>query len=565
MKAQNTQRKCILFVRVSTLQQSYTEQAKQLAIYAQSKGFSTDNQIIIANKESATKLSFEEREGLKDLYDRINKDESIKAVFVAEVSRIARREDVIFKFKSTLIERKINLYVQHDNMQLFNDDGTINTGAEIMFSILSTLAKQEMIDKRERFKKGKLRAIAEGKVQSGKALFGYRKSENKTVQIDPEQAEIVRRIYSSYLSGKSMLDIYNELQQESKMPVRTDKNLKKRIIHQILSNQSYCGRCREGKRVQYKNRTRLNNSSATQYPAIIEPEVFDEVQRMKAERQNKAKDNTKNIYFAKKIIRYRINETKTEAMVPRRTTVCYASETRSATVSINLIDSILWDEARAEYIFGKNNRAEQTKRIIKRYESEIEEAEKAIKEAEQEQERLNYLFTKGRKTIEQYNKEYERAESKKNELKKQTNDLKMKISQIEVNDSATLRTFNNLDSELDDKAKQDIIREYIENVFVKRVDESVTEHMHYEIEVVTKTDLHNIYKYYPKQREIMLPEHDAQLYKDKANPASFASVQEMKEAAAVLGITKQTESVLSKLYKRVKTKDYVNIRYTRKR
>ena len=86
-------KKCILFVRVSTLQQSYKEQAKQLAIYAQSKGFSTENQIIIANKESATKLSFEEREGLKEFYDRIESDDSIKAVFVAEVSRIARRED----------------------------------------------------------------------------------------------------------------------------------------------------------------------------------------------------------------------------------------------------------------------------------------------------------------------------------------------------------------------------------------------------------------------------------------------------------------------------------------
>ena len=552
-------------MRVSTLQQSYTEQAKQLSIYAQTKGFSTENQIVIANKESATKLSFEEREGLQELYERIDTDDTIKAVFVAEVSRIARREDVIYKFKTTLLERKINLYIQHDNMQLFNDDDTINTGAEIMFSILSTLAKQEMIDKQERFKKGKIRAIAEGKVQAGKALFGYCKKEDKTVDIEPEQAEIVRRIFAEYKAGKSMLDIYNDLQQENKMPVRTDKNLKKRVIHQILSNQSYCARTRTGKRVTYINRTRLNYSSATCYPAIISEEVFDEVQKLKAERQNKAKDNTKYIYFAKKLIRYRINETKTEAMIPRRTTVCYASETRSATVSINLIDSILWDEARAEYIFGKNNRAEQAKRIIQRYNSEIEEAEKAIKEAEQEQERLNYLFTKRRYAIDKYDYEYDQAERKIKELKKKANDLHMMISKIEVDDSATLKTFLKLDTELDDKAKQEIIQEYIDNVYVKKVDEQEQEPMHYEIEVVTKTALHNVYKYYPKQREIMLPDHDAQIYQAKANPASFASVQEMKEAAAVLGIAQQTESVLSKLYKRVKTKDYVNIRYTRNR
>jgi len=548
MKAKNTQRKCILFVRVSTLQQSYTEQAKQLAIYAQSKGFATKNQIVIANKESATKLSFEEREGLKELYDRINTDDSIKAVFVAEVSRIARREDVIYRFKTTLLERKINLFVQHDNMQLFNDDGTINTGAEIMFSILSTLAKQEMIDKKERFAKGKLRALSEGKVQTGKPLFGYYKTEDKTVDIDPEKAATVRRIFASYKAGKSMLDIYNELQQESKMPVRTDKAIKKRIIQQILSNASYAGRTRAGKRVTYKNRTRLNYSSATMYPAIIEPEVFDEVQRMKAERQTKAKVNTKYIYYAKKLIRYRIDENTTESMIPCRSTTCYKAPKSAAAISINVIDSILWDEARAEYTFGKNNKAEQAKRIISRYESEIKEAEQAIKEAEQEQERLNYLFTKGRKKIEDYDYEYERAESQIKELKKRINDLYSKISNIEVEESATLKTFNKLDSELDDAAKQEIIKEYIEKVYVKKEAESAEEEAHFIIEVLTMTHERNIYKYYPKQREIMLPESE--------DPAVF------KEA---LGLNKQSESVLCELYKRVKTNDFVKIRFQRLR
>jgi len=545
MKAQNIKRKCILFVRVSTVQQSYKEQAKQLAIYAQTKGFSTENQIIIANKESATKLSFEEREGLKEFYERINTDDSIKAVFVAEVSRIARREDVIFKFKTTLLERKINLFVQHDNMQLFNDDDSINTAAELMFSLLSTLAKQEMIDKQERFKKGKLRALSEGKVQTGKPLFGYYKTEDKTVDIDPEKAATVRRIFASYKAGKSMLDIYNELQQENKFPVRTDKNIKKRIIQQILSNASYCGRTRAGKRVTYRDRTRLNYSSATQYPAIIEPEVFDEVQKMKAERQTKAKVNTKYIYFAKKIIRYRIDEKTTEAMIPCRSTVCYKAQKAAAAISINVIDSILWDEARAEYIFGKNNKAEQAKRIIKRYESEIEEATKAIEEQEAEQERLNYLFTKGRKKTEDYDYEYERAESQINNLKSQINDLYMKINSIEVEESATLKTFNKLDADLDDQAKQEIIKEYIEKVFVKKEAESAEEAEHFTIEVLTKTNLCNIYKYFPKQREIILPEQEA--------PAVF------KEA---LG-TKQ--SVLCELYKRVKTNDFVKIRFSRLR
>ena len=210
-----------------------------------------------------------------------------------------------------------------------------------------------------------------------------------------------------------------------------------------------------------------------------------------------------------------------------------------------MIDSILWDEARAEYIFGKNNKAEQAKRIIKRYESEIEEATKAIEEQEAEQERLNYLFTKGRKKTEDYDYEYERAESQINNLKSQINDLYMKINSIEVEESATLKTFNKLDADLDDQAKQEIIKEYIEKVFVKKEAESAEEAEHFTIEVLTKTNLCNIYKYFPKQREIILPEQEA--------PAVF------KEA---LG-TKQ--SVLCELYKRVKTNDFVKIRFSRLR
>ena len=277
--------------------------------------------------------------------------------------------------------------------------------------------------------------------------------------------------------------------------------------------------------------------------------MFDEVQRMKAERQTKAKVNTKYIYFAKKIIRYRLDDATNEAMIPCRSTVCYKAQKAAAAISINVIDSILWDEARAEYIFGKNNKAEQAKRIIQRYESEIEEAEQAIKEAEQEKEALNYLFTKSRIAIEKYEYKYDQAESQIKDLKKRINDLYSKISHIEVEESATLSTFIKLDSELDDAAKQEIIKEYIEKVYVKKEAESAEEEAHFTIEVLTKTNLCNVYKYFPKQREILLPEQE--------EPEVFK-----KEA---LGLNKQEESVLCKLYKRVNTKDYVKIRFHRLR
>jgi DNA invertase Pin-like site-specific DNA recombinase len=89
METNNKQNKCILLVRVSSYVQNYEAQMDDLIKYAEKLGYTKENQIIIANKESG-KLSEEEREGLTEMFQYLESDtqKQINAVFVWEVSRI---------------------------------------------------------------------------------------------------------------------------------------------------------------------------------------------------------------------------------------------------------------------------------------------------------------------------------------------------------------------------------------------------------------------------------------------------------------------------------------------
>ena len=61
-------KRVILLIRVSTKYQDYTAQTNELIQYVKQHGYTDDEMEIIQDKESATKLSDEERQGLNKLY-----------------------------------------------------------------------------------------------------------------------------------------------------------------------------------------------------------------------------------------------------------------------------------------------------------------------------------------------------------------------------------------------------------------------------------------------------------------------------------------------------------------
>ena len=81
----------------------------------------------------------------------------------------------------------------------------MDSKGEVLLTIMASLAQQESQSLSQNVKMGIQYRYQQGKVQINHNRFlGYTKDADGNLIIDPEQAEIVKRIYREYLEGKSM-------------------------------------------------------------------------------------------------------------------------------------------------------------------------------------------------------------------------------------------------------------------------------------------------------------------------------------------------------------------------
>ena len=204
--------KAILLVRISTTRQEITTQTKELVDYAIADGYNKSDLIIIEGVgASAIKLNDVYLAEIDNLYNTIQNDTSINAVYAWEISRIGRNEEKLMQIKNFLIAHKVQLVIKNPSLRLLNNDGSVNNGVELAFSLFATMSKQEMEIKKDRFARAKARNKAEGKYNGGKIKLGYKLDDNKYFIIDEEKAQVVRECFDLYLNGMSLKKIYNKL------------------------------------------------------------------------------------------------------------------------------------------------------------------------------------------------------------------------------------------------------------------------------------------------------------------------------------------------------------------
>lgn len=89
----------------------------------------------------------------------------------------------------------------------------MDSKGEVLLTIMASLAQQESQSLSQNVKLGIQYRYQQGKVQVNHSRFlGYDKDENGNLIINPEQAEIVKRIYREYLEGYSMNKIAAHLE-----------------------------------------------------------------------------------------------------------------------------------------------------------------------------------------------------------------------------------------------------------------------------------------------------------------------------------------------------------------
>jgi DNA invertase Pin-like site-specific DNA recombinase len=123
----------------------------------------------------------------------------IDMVITKSISRLARNTVTILSSVRELKNLDVDIFFEEQNIHSLSGDG------ELMLSILSSYAQEESRSCSENCKWRVRKNFSEGKV-GGMTMFGFR-LKNGQLQVVPEEAAVVREVFSDYLSGMGVTAI----------------------------------------------------------------------------------------------------------------------------------------------------------------------------------------------------------------------------------------------------------------------------------------------------------------------------------------------------------------------
>ncbi len=446
--------KVILLVRTSTVRQEIESQKNELIQLAKSDNWTEEEMIIIEGVgSSAIKLNKLYLEQLDELYETIDNND-IAAVYAWEISRIGRNEEILMHFKNYLIERKTQLVIKNPSLRLLNNDGSVNNGVELAFSLFATMSKQEMVIKQERFKRAKERNKAEGKFTGGRIKIGYQLTKDKHFA-EGEDADVVRKVFNMYLEENgSCSSIYRHLSALGYFkPFHRNASGSKQIAR-LLSDRAYVG---DGL-----------------YPRLIDDATFNAVQTKLATHSQRHK--TKDIYFCRGLL---YDTEYGTSLYASRSSIAYKSRktVRTISLSINAMDWMVWHcafQLLAVYDEDMDTQKEQEYKVkidenktkIENYTNDIEDLEAQIARAID----MNiaqpkyYPKEKMETTIKQCEKEIAKLKTEIANMKTDNQRMQDFLDSIE---SHTVMYRKN--SGWTDEAKKEVIDKLIERIEVTEV------------------------------------------------------------------------------------------------
>ncbi len=230
---------------------------------------------------------------------------NIDMIITKSISRFARNTLDCLKYIRQLKDKNIAVFFEKENIN------TMDSKGEIMLTIMASLAQQESQSLSQNVKMGIQYRYQQGEIQVNHNRFlGYTKDENKHLVIDPEGAEIVKRIYREYLEGASLLQIARGLEADGILTAAGKAKWRPETLKKILQNEKYIGDALLQKTytVDFLSKKRVkNNGIVPQYyvenshEAIIPRDLFMQVQEEMVRRANirSGKSSKKRVYSSK--------------------------------------------------------------------------------------------------------------------------------------------------------------------------------------------------------------------------------------------------------------------------
>ena len=218
----------------------------------------------------------------------------INIVLTKSISRFARNTVDLLSTVRHLKELGVEVRFEKEKISSLSGDG------EVMLSILASFAEQESVSLSNNIKWTFQKKFRNGEVHSHQKMLGYRWEGDERLVV-PEEAEIVRFVFSEYLKGKSYIAIARELDEKGMKSVHGAEHFPYASVKLILKTEEYTGCLVMQKEHNISpKRQRLNRGELPKFKvddhheAIIDRETFDRVQAIMAQRSAES-ESRKNL------------------------------------------------------------------------------------------------------------------------------------------------------------------------------------------------------------------------------------------------------------------------------
>ncbi len=287
-------------LRVASYSRVSTDFEEQLASFRAQKAYYTD--LILRTPgwtlagtyadEGLSGASAEKRPEFMKMIRHCKKGK-IDLIITKSISRFARNTLDSVGYVRKLKEMGVGVIFEKEGIN------TLEENSEVVLTILASLAQEELVSHSGNVKMGKRMAVQEAKVVfQYKRIYAYRRGADDEPEIIPEQAEIVRRIFTGYLTGNSVQKIADELAAEG-IPSPSNKGeWSEGSVRGILQNEKYCGDVILQKTYTtdpISKKVKKNNGELPKvyiknnHAPIISREIYERAQQEKARRGSKRK------------------------------------------------------------------------------------------------------------------------------------------------------------------------------------------------------------------------------------------------------------------------------------
>ena len=299
-------RRVAAYARVSTdSDEQFTSFEAQVDYYSRQIAANPDwTMVEVYTDEGITGTNTKKRDG----FNRMIADAlagKIDLIITKSISRFARNTVDTLTAVRQLKDKGVEVFFEKENIY------TMDSKGELLITIMSSLAQEESRSISENVAWGKRAKCEEGKVYLPyKQFLGYEKGLDGQPWIVEDQAETVRLIYKLFLDGLMPSGIAKRLTERG-IPSPAGKQVwYSGTVESILTNEKYKGDALLQKTfcVNFLTKEMKRNAGELpqyyveqSHPAIVSPEVFDEVQQ-ELKRRREARYIGRSGCFSSKII-----------------------------------------------------------------------------------------------------------------------------------------------------------------------------------------------------------------------------------------------------------------------